>query len=308
MQVTVIIPTYNRHDRVAQAIESVLTQTHQDFELLVVDDGSNDHTSEIINRYKDKRIRAFYHTANYGQNAALNTGVVNARGELIAFNDSDDMLAPNYIERFLLKFREDSELSCVYSKRYLFKTQTKEQKIAMNFWAEGYIYDIVLAQGFMSHMGTLMVKRECFKKTGLFDIYFTNHQDDDFCFNLARHFKVGLIPEPLAVEMNYGLGDRVTDNRDSYCLGFERLIEKHKSDIIKVCGHSGYINHKIKAAELRIRNNNPDEAYRHLNDSKYLMNKFGEVPSRLNRIIRNKPASQRRIAACYSHLAGAKKD
>jgi len=91
-KVSVIIPTYNRAHLIGRAIQSVLNQTYQDFELIVVDDGSTDNTNEVIKEFsqKDKRILYIKHDKNKGGSAARNTGIKAARGEYIAFQDSDD--------------------------------------------------------------------------------------------------------------------------------------------------------------------------------------------------------------------------
>ncbi len=102
-KVSVIMPVYNRERYVAQAIESVLNQTFGDFELLIVDDGSSDHSPEIIEDYakKDKRIRCAFHKENRGVSAARNTALETARGDWIAVIDSDDAWHPERLEKLL---------------------------------------------------------------------------------------------------------------------------------------------------------------------------------------------------------------
>jgi hypothetical protein len=101
-------------------------------------------------------------------------------------------------------------------------------------------------------MITIMVKRECLKKTRLFDTNFTCHQDDDFCFRVAKHCKIGLIREPLAVQFEDGADNRVTANRPDYAQGFRRLLDKFRSDILSVAGEDVWLNHNIKSAYLFI--------------------------------------------------------
>jgi len=88
--VSVIIPTYNRAHTIGRAIKSVLNQTYQDFEIIVVDDGSTDNTEEVVKSFRDKRIRYIQHKKNKGAAAARNTGIKSAKGKYIAFQDSDD--------------------------------------------------------------------------------------------------------------------------------------------------------------------------------------------------------------------------
>src|SRR6202162_5963963 len=99
MKVSVVIPTYNRAYIIGEALESVLTQSYLDFEIVVVDDGSTDDTPEIIQAFQDERIRYIRLERNLGCSAAYNSGIAAATGELICFLDSDDIWRPDYLER-----------------------------------------------------------------------------------------------------------------------------------------------------------------------------------------------------------------
>lgn len=96
--VSVIIPTYNRAHTIKRAILSVLNQTYQGFEIIVVDDCSTDNTREVIEKFGDKRIRYIRKKANKGAAAAGNTGIKAVRGEYIVFLDSDDKWLPNKLD------------------------------------------------------------------------------------------------------------------------------------------------------------------------------------------------------------------
>lgn len=250
--VSIIIPSYNREALLPRAVHSVLSQSYRHIELIVVDDGSRDNTAAWVQSLSDPRVRYLAHSSNYGQNAALNTGVVSAKGELVGFCDSDDELMPSYVQRFVERFQADSELGAVYCQLLAKSPTTGRERIAMPFRIEGHVYKQALAQGYLSHMITLMVKRELLKKTRLFDTNFTNHQDDDFCFRVARHAKVGLIPEPLAVQWEDDAPDRVTANKLDYAHGFRRLLDKFKDDILAVAGLDAWLNHSIKSAYLYV--------------------------------------------------------
>ena len=88
--VSVIIPTYNRKHVLTKAIQSVINQTYQSLELLIIDDGSTDGTEKAVKEFSDSRIRYFRYECNMGVAAARNVGVKEATGEYIAFLDSDD--------------------------------------------------------------------------------------------------------------------------------------------------------------------------------------------------------------------------
>lgn len=89
-KVSIIVPTYNRSEFIGQAIQTILNQTYDNWELVIVNDGSDDNTEEIINSFNDNRICYYKHPENRGQPAARKTGIKNAAGDYIAFLDDDD--------------------------------------------------------------------------------------------------------------------------------------------------------------------------------------------------------------------------
>src|ERR1700760_2526444 len=93
---SVVIPVFNRAGPLAQAIESVRAQTFQDFEIVVVDDGSTDDPRAAVGRFADPRIR-YFRQANAGGGAARNHGIDEARGQFVAFLDSDDVFLPHHL-------------------------------------------------------------------------------------------------------------------------------------------------------------------------------------------------------------------
>lgn len=100
MKISVIIPVYNAEKYLRKCVESVIAQTYTDWEMILVDDGSNDGSADIIDEYagKDTRIRTI-HQENAGPGVARNAGIRNALGEYIVFLDSDDMVTPDYFEK-----------------------------------------------------------------------------------------------------------------------------------------------------------------------------------------------------------------
>ena len=107
-QVSVIIPTYNREKYIARAIESVLQQTEQNVEVIVVDDASNDTTTEVVQRYCSDRLKLIVNEGNQGPSYSRNRGINIARGEWIAMLDSDDWYAPNRLEKLLQVARAEN--------------------------------------------------------------------------------------------------------------------------------------------------------------------------------------------------------
>lgn len=106
--VSVVIPTYNRAKIISNALESVLSQTYTNLEIIVVDDASNDNTFEIVKKYQqeNKNISYYYHNSNKGVSSARNLGIKKSQGQYIAFLDSDDQFVPNKIEYQLQVMRD----------------------------------------------------------------------------------------------------------------------------------------------------------------------------------------------------------
>jgi len=113
-KVSVVIPTYNRSGMIKEAISSVLAQTERDFEIVVVDDGSTDDTRSVVGAMQNGRISYFYKN-NGGPASARNYGLSKAKGEYVAFLDSDDLWPENYLEVMLSQLEGNSEFGAAYS-------------------------------------------------------------------------------------------------------------------------------------------------------------------------------------------------
>ena len=119
--VSIIMPVYNCEKYISEAIESVLSQSYQNWELLIVDDGSTDHSPEIIDRYaqKDVRIQSF-HNKNEGVSAARNFALSKISGELVTFIDSDDVYHPDRLQRMVSVFENHPACDIVLSRHTAF--------------------------------------------------------------------------------------------------------------------------------------------------------------------------------------------
>jgi glycosyltransferase involved in cell wall biosynthesis len=104
--VSVVIPTYNRSKELARAIKSVLNQTYQNFEILVVDDGSEENLRVVCDSFNDQRIRFLRNDTHTNANVARNRGIKEAQGEYIAMLDSDDEYLPHHLSRRVEKIKE----------------------------------------------------------------------------------------------------------------------------------------------------------------------------------------------------------
>ncbi len=121
-KVSVILPTYNRAHLIKRAIQSVLDQTYQNFEIIVVDDGSTDNTEEQVRSFNNPKIRYIRYNENKGAAFARNAGIKASRGDYIAFQDSDDEWFPHKLQRQMEAFKNASpEVGVVYTGSWRIK-------------------------------------------------------------------------------------------------------------------------------------------------------------------------------------------
>ena len=194
-RVSVIIPAYNSAAYTVETVESVLAQTYRNLEVIVVDDGSTDHTREALAPYAD-RIHYVYKD-NGGACSARNEGIRRASGEYIACLDCDDLWLPEKLEHSLPVLEQDPTMGFVCSPCYTIGPSGEligevrypfdQANTYLNLLAENY----VLAP-------TVVMRRSCLEQVGLFDESIFIPADWDLWLRLARQFRVGYIDRPLS--------------------------------------------------------------------------------------------------------------
>jgi glycosyltransferase involved in cell wall biosynthesis len=223
--VSIILPTYNRSKLLRRSIVSVLAQTYKNFELLVVDDASTDHTKDIVESFDDERIHYICHDTNLGGGAARNTGISKAKGNYISFQDSDDEWLPEKLERQLLVLNSGKGEGIVYS--------------AYIRWASGHVSvhppldtdplagDISIKQLRTNLIGTptLLVERTILEKVGGFDEALDRFQDWELIIRLSKVSRVLFIPEPLVLA--HISPDSLTKNLEAQAKALEHILDKH---------------------------------------------------------------------------------
>lgn len=224
-RVSVIVPTYNRAAYVVRAVESVLAQTVKDFEIIVVDDGSTDNTKDVLGQYQDK-IRYIYQE-NKGPSAARNSGVLNARGEYIAFLDSDDRWLPDMLSAQLREFERDGGVGFVYTSMAIADENNKltgETKPAKPVYD---IPDFFIDEGRIPM--TVMAKKELFDKFGLFSSELAVAEDEELWLRFLRHTKAAYIHEPLAICVRHD--KNLSSNMIEYYKGLIGIFKKYSSSL-----------------------------------------------------------------------------
>jgi glycosyltransferase involved in cell wall biosynthesis len=201
-RVSVVVPTHHRPDLVGRAVDSVLSQTVDDLEVIVVDDGPSEPTAAVVRGYADPRVRLVQHERNRGVAAARNSGIAAATAPLVAFLDDDDLWLPTKLERQLAVVDDGADV--VHS---LVQVANREGEVYEAPTQRGYrLFRDVASRGYPYHLllrrscyflNTFLVRRECVEAIGGFDQELTGVEDLDFVHRLWRRYELHLVDEPL---------------------------------------------------------------------------------------------------------------
>jgi len=242
-KVSIIMPTYNRAGLIMETIESIRDQAYPNWELIIVDDGSEDNTEEIVLQLKDERIQ-FHKAGRTGVGGKIkNIGLRMAKGELIAFIDSDDLWATSKLEKQVEALEQYPEAGFCLTGGYNFRERGKPETYFYKE-TEGIRYDNIFLSFFESGLAVftqaLMLRRQGLAISGYFqDTKSFVDGDFDFMIRLARHFKAIILYEPL-------LFRRLHDKN----LTTLNWIRSHEEGIAAI---SSYLNNKELPPNL-IRN------------------------------------------------------
>jgi glycosyltransferase involved in cell wall biosynthesis len=190
-RVSVIIPTYNRADDLKRCLESLVTQTFRNFEVLVCDDGSIDHTQKVVESFSHQIAITYYWGKNFGGPARpRNTGLKHAKGQYVAFLDSDDWWLPEKLQASVEKLDAGADL--VYHDLYLISSLPAKPR----FWNRAKtrqvsvpVFNDMLYNGNAINNSSVVVKRELMNKIGGFseDILLIAAEDYDAWLRIAKH-------------------------------------------------------------------------------------------------------------------------
>jgi glycosyltransferase involved in cell wall biosynthesis len=238
---SVVVPTFNRATLVRRAIDSVVAQTVGDFEIVVVDDGSTDNTREAVNGLADPRMRLVSLPENRGAAAARNAGIAAARGELISLLDSDDEMAPTFLERTraILAGTDPSVGFCWAGIRETSRSETGgllRETTRRRIWnpkfssrQEAWRYCLTHDAPWGTSNGVTF-KRFVFEKSGLFDEAMRASEDMDILIRLMRDFDFVVIPECLVVRHD-DAPHRIDADRSNQANAWARMYRKYRDDI-----------------------------------------------------------------------------
>lgn len=195
---SIVIPAFNRAASIEACINSVFSQTEQDYEIIIVDDGSKDNTKEVVESITDSRIRYIYQE-NGGGSKARNTGIDNAKGKYIAFLDSDDLFLPHHLANALVELEKGDNV-CIYTQVIVDRGDDVEFIKPHRSIREGeHISEYLMRDRGFVQTSTLVVPRHLALKSK-YDELISTGQDYDFAIKLVHNGgMLKMLPKPGAI-------------------------------------------------------------------------------------------------------------
>lgn len=229
--ISVLIPLYNKENFVEKTIQSALDQTYQDFEVVVINDGSTDKSLEIVKSFKDKRIKIF-NQDNQGVAKARNNGVNNSQGEWVAFLDADDVWLPNHLSELrkcIHKLPKAKLVSTAYKinlQPAFIKTPTYS-KAPSNYidYIQDYLEYCYVDSLFWT--SSICVNKEKFIEIGGFDNNLKTGEDLDFMIRFSQKYDLGFNPI-YTITYNRKTENNLSDSHTLY--EKKKYIDKHQSE------------------------------------------------------------------------------
>ncbi|MEQ8540075.1 MAG: glycosyltransferase family A protein [Coleofasciculus sp. D1-CHI-01] len=245
--VSVIIPAYNAEAFIEKTLKSVLSQTYQNLEVLVVDDGSQDRTPEIIKSIAqhDKRVIVL-HQKNAGVAAARNLGIETSQGEFIAPIDADDIWYPENLEKQVQCFLEsDPSVGLVYSWSVDIDQDDVPTGIFRAAKIEGEVYVTLVCHNFIGNASSSMIHRDCFEQIGGYNCQFKEQdaqgcEDWDLYLSIAEVYQFRVVPEFLVGyrKMTNSMSRDYTKMAKSHTLVMQSVRQKHPEIRTAIYGFS----------------------------------------------------------------------
>lgn len=238
--ISVIMPVYNCENYLNEAIDSILNQTFKDFEFLIFNDGSTDHSAEIIESYEDKRIRFFNYTDNKGLSTRLNQGIIEAKGKYIARMDSDDVSLNNRFTKQFEFLEANTDISLCGTFIELFGNPNKNfnwvKETDPDFIKINLLFDCAIC-----HPSVMFKRHEFNKLKFLYNSEMEPCEDYDMWIRMSKKAKLANIDSIL---LKYRLNNDQVSNKNN------ELQRKYKLEIIK--SQLSKLNIIPNSIELRI--------------------------------------------------------
>jgi glycosyltransferase involved in cell wall biosynthesis len=225
--VSVIIPTYNRPHLLGRALKSALNQTYRDFEVIVVDDASAQSPEPVIRDLKEERIRYIRHEKNKGLPGSRNTAIKAARGDYIALLDDDDEWLPEKLQKQVDRLQSAKESVGVVSCGHRVISDATGRTVRTRIPRyKGNVHERVLRGLFVGSGSVILIRKDCFKRAGLYDESLATAEDWEMVLRLSKYFEYDFIPEVLVITHFHG--ERISSAPEGKIRAREIILEKHR--------------------------------------------------------------------------------
>jgi len=257
--VSVVIPVYNRSEKILEAVASVQAQTCADWEMILVDDGSKDNTPQVLRELqkKDHRIQAIFQE-NRGAQAARNAGIRAAKGEWVAFLDSDDVWLPRSLDLRMAAAERD-RVSVVHSEGEVIDADGYQKKYGIPAFSGNVYKELLRSEGPMFQ--ALLARKSAFEKINFLDESIVAFQEWDTAIRLAKHYRFGFEPESTFVYDRRGT-DTISKQMHRGGVGYGQILKKHGAAMLFLTGPYTLIRHYDAAAGWYERGADLDSAMR----------------------------------------------
>jgi glycosyltransferase involved in cell wall biosynthesis len=226
-KITVAIPAYNAMEYLPQTLASVLKQTYQNFEVIIVNDGSTDGIEDWFATIEDTRVKLISQS-NQGLAGARNTGVQQATGEYIALLDADDLWGTTKLAKQIKILDDNPEVGLVYTWASLIDERSKPIGKLHKWEQQGQVWEKLLPCNPIIP-SSVIIRRTCFDRVGSFDTNLLSYIEDwDMWLRLAKHYQFAVIKEPLLYYRERS--SSVSKNWEGMKQSFEIVIEKAFTD------------------------------------------------------------------------------
>lgn len=255
-RVSVIIPCYNGQDYLAQALDSVLASSYDDYEIVIVNDGSTDDSEALVNSYLPNPKITYISQENKGLAGARNTGILNTTGRYLVFLDADDLVEPEKLEKQVAWLQANVDCAAVFSQSEFFFDDTTETKPSQLPVYQGNIY-LNLLDGNFIHVNSVMVDRQRLKEDVIFDQAFREFEDWDLWLRISlAGARFGYIQDILSRVRLHG-ANMSSNRQQMYRRGVEVLNKqiqtleerKHSSLAYKKKAYGSYFRYRILAGQ-----------------------------------------------------------
>lgn len=246
--ISIVIPMYNRSKTIIYCLDSVCTQTFKNIEIIVVDDFSTDNSVDLVSSYQDNRIKLIKLEKNSGAQVARNKGIIEAKGDWIAFNDSDDLWEKDKLEIQIKELEKTNfdKNTVIHSNCIcldLINHKTWEWKLPI---IEGVSYKSLLEKS-SPMFQALLTSKEALLEIGLLDENVPSYQEWDTSIRLAKKCKFIHIEKPLFTYVLHQ-GETISKNHKRDIEGYLHIINKFKNDLQKYNLFEKHINLLAKRA------------------------------------------------------------